>query len=61
MRYFYYGNKENKRKETSYGMQPAWTNFREEDLVEEEDTIYEIDRHCEECQKRMQERMGYRN
>jgi hypothetical protein len=29
--------------------------------VEEEDTVYEVDRACMECQKRIQERKGNAN
>ena len=54
MRYFYYGNEKRKDRvswehavNSSDGMQ------REDDLVIEEDTIYEIDRECEACRQRI--------
>ena len=54
MRYFYYGNE--KRKDQASWEQ--WGKYsdkaeREDDLVIEEDTIYEIDRECEACRQRI--------
>ena len=52
MRYFYYGPE--KVKETA--IESSGEDRRqkqEDDLVIEEDTIYEIDRECEACRKRI--------
>lgn len=52
MRYFYYGPE--KAKETA--AESSGQNRRQkqdDDLVIEEDTIYEIDRECEACRKRI--------
>ncbi|RHU94887.1 hypothetical protein DXC08_09205 [Clostridium sp. OM07-9AC] len=54
MRYFYYGIE--KRKESmSSGRQMEYGSKvrKEDDLVIEEDTIYEIDRECEACRQRI--------
>ena len=54
MRYFYYGTE--KRKESmSSGRQMEYGRKvrKEDDLVIEEDTIYEIDRECEACRQRI--------
>ena len=54
MRYFYYGTE--KRKESmSSGRQMEYGSKvrKEDDLVIEEDTIYEIDRECEACRQRI--------
>ncbi|MBO5483977.1 MAG: hypothetical protein J5979_02050 [Lachnospiraceae bacterium] len=63
MRYFYYGNEQingerkngsgrNCRTDSSYG---SWQKRRagmDDELVIEEDTIYEIDRECVACRKK---------
>lgn len=63
MRYFYYGNEQinregkncdrgNRRTESSYG---SWQKGRigmDDELIIEDDTIYEIDRECEVCRKK---------
>lgn len=52
MRYFYYGPE--KAKETAAGLSKADRGKRQDDdLVIEEDTIYEVDRECEACRKRI--------
>ena len=52
MRYFYYGPE--KAKETAVeSSEEDRGQKQEDDLVIEEDTIYEIDRECEACRKRI--------
>lgn len=52
MRYFYYGPE--KAKETAVeSSEEDRRQKQEDDLVIEEDTIYEIDRECEACRKRI--------
>ncbi len=54
MRYFYYGME--KRKESmpsGQGIENRQNRNRDDDLVIEEDTIYEIDRECEACRQRI--------
>lgn len=62
MRYYYYGTDAqnqrkgrveaaNRREEGGYGARKS-RGRGEEDLVVEEDTIYEIDRECEACRKK---------
>ena len=54
MRYFYYGvEKEIESMPSGHGMENRRNVKREDDLVIEEDTIYEIDRECEACRQRI--------
>mgnify|MGYP000369511986 CR=1 FL=1 len=54
MRYFYYGVEKGKESMPSgHGMENRRNVKREDDLVIEEDTIYEIDRECEACRQRI--------
>jgi hypothetical protein len=55
MRYFYYGAENDTMENNRRISSPMGDSFRRE-LVEEEDTVYEIDRACVECQKRIRER-----
>ena len=63
MKYFYYGTKQENAKTptNSYhnmgnGFGEEYSMMQDEELVIEEDTIYEIDQECEACrQKRQQE------
>ncbi len=53
MRYFYYGMENRKNVLSADQTKPEQREYREDDLVIEEDTIYEIDRECEACKKRI--------
>ncbi len=53
MRYFYYGMDNRKSVLSADQTKPEQREYREDDLVIEEDTIYEIDRECEACKKRI--------
>ena len=54
MRYFYYGmEKEKESMPSGRGMGNRRSVKREDDLVIEEDTIYEIDRECEACRQKI--------
>lgn len=54
MRYFYYGTEKRKESMTSgQGVKNRQKGNKEDDLVIEEDTIYEIDRECEACRQRI--------
>lgn len=52
MRYFYYGPEKAKEMAVESSEEDR-RQKQEDDLVIEEDTIYEIDRECEECRKRI--------
>lgn len=54
MRYFYYGTETRKEAMPSgHGIENRQNGNKEDDLVIEEDTIYEIDRECEACRQRI--------
>jgi hypothetical protein len=55
MRYFYYGTDHDRMGQHRETQTWREENPREE-FVEEEDTVYEIDRACVECHKKIKER-----
>ena len=60
MRYFYYGT-DHERQYKAAGTDIGSTDGWDGDLIIDEDTVYEIDRECEKCRKRMQDRYTSQN